>query len=236
MKPVAHLIPLTPPERDFVVSVLGDNPLAFNLKLWPEVDGMIEVRLEDADRAAVYDSLGWRWLHRRLQHVRARHQNPQLPLFDGYLFSDGCVSLTGGEVALLTRMFGDYELDTTAVRLALLTAPDHKQFFHHYPDDCVMCAYLRHVAIACGFADDARARPAYHFNRYVCHHAVAQWKSVGLCDWRREEPAGRRKYAHVVIDWIHEMWLPPFGRRKSSLTVSTLAISDDEAELLVSAT
>jgi hypothetical protein len=147
-KPQSHTIPLTPPERAFVVAVIDDAvKVAADMRAaprqvcvvtdgmladedcagavvpmiarWPEEDGMVEIVLLDEPRAAVQRLLGRSRERRRASNRRDRRR---LPLFetDDQTFIAGAAALTGREIGRLERMFGDYKLDLPTAREILL--------------------------------------------------------------------------------------------------------------------
>ena len=240
MKPVIHLIPLRPDERDFISAVLSAAPAgsktagaaAVIAHTPPADDGLIDVVLDDADCSAVCVALSYHSLDRiGVKGVGGHLVQPT----SGMIFRD---VETSSSCNTLCGMFCDFRLNLKRITGILHAAPESSLFLgrsHHAQRFYGLRADVWGKVSRGWYTDDANSidMAATQFDTVVAAFRRLEAEGAGrLC----REPAGRgRKYDRVCIDWHFTMYDAHPARRIREQRPSALG-PDEESALSTLAT
>jgi hypothetical protein len=233
MRPTMHQIPLTVGEREFTNAVLiaaidiGWNEAssaAAIISAWPErADGLIDICLDEANRAAVFEIFKSR-LRLEAAGVRSEWEGGwtrrKVDLRDRGARIGG--SILEGRLGDFSNMFGPYEVDRDVVlavlrhsneraygmpKIRLLDPSRFEQWiWFHDLDKCLFKNFYR-IAY-----DTTNAKKRIQADVAAQAAAFALCETAGLAtlrDGKRRKDGKQR----VFIDWIRQLWLPPLHRR-----------------------
>ncbi len=254
MKPAVHRIPLTVDERAFLNAVLGAamdrglnqvTPAAAIIANSPaRADGLIDVVLEDGDRAAVRDlfakhSMGDLEISRIRRPVAPEAQQrfdfatgawPTEVTCD---WNEGAACrhvVTTTYTGTLIAMFDDYDFDKMPAVKAL-RADGRKDFFvqaggpylGNIRSD-IFTRVFRHGY----YVTDPNAGENRNARIDVVADACKVLEAARLLTLREAPKTRRQHYDRVHLDWNWQMYRPPTSRRPSPETPS-LSKAEDEA-------
>ncbi len=211
-KPTMHLVRLTVAERDLVCKILDEaatfaesarqtprevcvftdtllknqtraSEIAAVFGAWHEVDGNVDIALEDKDRRVLVELIdAWGKIGERT------------------------------EGAEFLEVFADFRLDFDRISDVLLAeTPLYKSTLMR--NSRRLQPFLYRIARDCFYKDDVQAYIRVWFRIDAIREACEVFANAGLCKLRAEPAGGRHQYPRVYIDWSAEMYLPPPGRR-----------------------
>lgn len=233
MRPTMHQILLTVGERAFVNAVLNSaidigwneaTSAAAIISAWPErADGLIDICLDEANRAAVFEIFKSR-LRLEAAGVRSEWEGGwtrrKVDLRDRGARIGG--NILEGRLGDLSNMFGPYEVDRDVV-LAVLRHSNERDYgmpkTHLLSPSRFEQWIWFHDLDKCLFKNCYRiAQDTTNSKRRIQTEVAAQAAAFALCETAglanlqngKLRKDGKQR---VFIDWIRQLWLPPLHRR-----------------------